>query len=79
MTLNPYFIDTDGSICHSLRVSKQRSLYVCSPNITIFSPIFSRELLLLLVLVISLSGNSEAALSHYSASATRTFNDQLTD
>ncbi len=37
MTLDPYFVDIDGPICHPLGVSKQRSPYVCSPNIAIFS------------------------------------------
>ncbi len=37
MTLDPYFIDTDGPIYHPLEVLKQRSPHVYSPNITIFS------------------------------------------
>ncbi len=37
MTLDTYFIDTDGPICHPLGVSRQRSPNVCCPNIAIFS------------------------------------------
>ncbi len=43
MTLDPYFIDTDGPICHPNRVSKQRSPHVCNPNIAIFSCLTALE------------------------------------
>ncbi len=36
MILDPHFIDTDGSICYPLEVSKQRSSHVYRLNIAIF-------------------------------------------